>query len=119
MDGKLNLKDEQEILMNTADLMVDVFNAESLLLRVEKLNDILDKKNKQEVYDAMLQVFYADATARIHKFATDAIASFAEGDLLRTFLMGLKRFTKYPAVNVKEKRRLIADTMLESNSYCF
>ena len=119
MDGKLNLKEEQEILMNTADLMVDVFNAESLLLRVEKLNDIADKKNNQEVYDAMLQVFFADATARIHKFATDAIASFAEGDLLRTFLMGLKRFTKYPAVNVKEKRRLIADTMLESNSYCF
>jgi alkylation response protein AidB-like acyl-CoA dehydrogenase len=119
MDGKLNLKEEQEILMNTADLMVDVFNAESLLLRVEKLNDKFDKKNSQEVYDAMLQVFFADATARIHKFATDAIASFAEGDLLRTFLMGLKRFTKYPPVNVKEKRRLIADTMLEANSYCF
>jgi alkylation response protein AidB-like acyl-CoA dehydrogenase len=119
MDGKLNLKEEQEILMNTADLMIDVFNAESLLLRVEKLNDKLDKKNNQEVYDAMLQVFFADATSRISKNATDAIASFAEGDLLRTFLMGLKRFTKYPAVNVKEKRRLIADTMLEANSYCF
>jgi hypothetical protein len=119
MDGKLNLKEEQEILMNTADIMIEVFNAESLLLRVEKLNDRSDKKNSQDVYEAILQVFFADATSKISKFATDAICSFAEGDLLRTFLMGLKRFAKYPPVNVKEKRRLIADTMLESNSYCF
>lgn len=119
MDGKLNLKDEQEILMNTADIMVDIFNAESLLLRVEKLNDISDKKIAQETYDAILQVFLSDATARISKNATDAISSFAEGDLLKTFLMGLKRFTKYPPVNVKEKRRHIADTMLQHNGYCF
>lgn len=119
MDGKLNLKDEQEILMNTADIMVDIFNAESLLLRVEKLNDISDKKIAQETYDAILQVFLSDATARISKNATDAICSFAEGDLLKTFLMGLKRFTKYPPVNVKEKRRHIADTMLQHNGYCF
>jgi alkylation response protein AidB-like acyl-CoA dehydrogenase len=119
MDGKLNLKEEQEILMNVADLMIEVFNVESLLLRVEKLNDIHDKTVSQDVYDAMLQVHFMDSTTRIHKFATDAIASFADGDLLRTFLMGLKRFTKYPPVNVKEKRRLIADTMLAANGYCF
>ncbi len=119
MDGKINLKEEQEILMNTADIMIEVFNAESLLLRVEKLQDRFDKKNSQEVYEAMMQVFFADATAKISKFATDAICSFAEGDLLKTFLMGLKRFAKYPPVNVKEKRRLIADTMLEANGYCF
>jgi alkylation response protein AidB-like acyl-CoA dehydrogenase len=119
MDGKLNLKDEQEILMNTADIMIEIFNAESLLLRIQKLSDRTDKPVTQEVYDAMLQVFFADATAKISKLATDAICSFAEGDLLKTFLMGLKRFAKYPPVNVKEKRRLIADTMLESNSYCF
>lgn len=119
MDGKLNLKEEQEILMNTADIMIEIFNAESLLLRVQKLNNHTDKLVSQEVYDAMLQVFMADATAKIHKYATDAICSFADGDLLKTFLMGLKRFTKYPPVNVKEKRRLIADTMLGNNSYCF
>lgn len=119
MDGKLNLKEEQEILMNTADIMTEVFNAESILLRVEKLQEVSTKKNNQEVYEAIMQVFFSDATSKINKFATDAIASFAEGDLLRTFLMGIKRFTKYPAVNVKEKRRLIADTMLATNEYCF
>jgi len=119
MDGQLNLKEEQEIVMNIADIMIEIFNAESLLLRVEKLNAISDKKVKQEVYDAILQVFYADATAKIGKYANDAICSFAVGDLLKTFLMGLKRFLKYPPVNVKANRRLIADTLLEANGNCF
>jgi alkylation response protein AidB-like acyl-CoA dehydrogenase len=118
MDGKLNLKEEQELLINMADIFIDIYNAESMLLRVEKLRD-RDKKIAQEVYEAMLQVFFHDATARISKNATDAICSFAEGDLVKTFLMGLKRFTKYPPVNIKEKRRLIAQTMLNENTYCF
>ncbi len=119
MDGKLNLKEEQEILMNCADMLTDLFLAESALLRVEKIAGRSDKPQPQEVYDAILQVFLHDATARMAKNATDALASFAEGDLLKTFLMGLKRFTKYPPVNVKEKRRLIARALLQANGWCF
>jgi len=118
MDGKLNLKDEQEILMNCADMLIDLYAAESMLLRVQKLVN-LPKEQPQEVYDAMLQVFFHDATARMGKNATDALASFAEGDLLKTFLMGLKRFTKYPAVNVKVKRRVVAEALLKANGWAF
>ncbi len=119
MDGKLNLKDEQEVLMNCADMLIDLFVAESLLLRVQKLSPRAEKPQPQEVYDAMLQVFMHDASARMAKNATDALASFAEGDLLKTFLMGVKRFTKYPPVNVKGKRRLIAKAVREANGWCF
>ena len=119
MDGKLNLKEEQEILMNCADMFIDLFAAESMLLRIQKLAGRTTKPQPQEVYDAMLQVFLHDATARMTKNATDALASFAEGDLLKTFLMGVKRFTKYPPVNVKEKRRLIAGALREENGWCF
>ncbi|MBK7937450.1 MAG: acyl-CoA dehydrogenase family protein [Lewinellaceae bacterium] len=118
MDGKLNLKEEQEILMNCADMMIDLFSAESMLLRIQKLGG-LPKEQPREVYDAMLQVYFHDASARIAKNATDALVSFAEGDLLKTFLMGLKRFAKYPPVNVKEKRRLVADAVLKANGWCF
>ena len=118
MDGKLNLKDEQEILMNCADMLIDLFCAESMLLRVHKLNG-RDKAQPQEIYDAMLQVFFHDATQRITKNATDALASFAEGDLLKTFLMGVKRFAKYPPVNVKEKRRVVAAALLKANGWAF
>jgi alkylation response protein AidB-like acyl-CoA dehydrogenase len=119
MDGKLNLQAEQEILMNMSDLMAETFNCESTLLRVHKLAGMSEKPQPQDVYEAVLKVQFADATARINKWATDALCSFAEGDLLKTFLMGLKRFTKYPPVNVKESRRVIAKAMIDKNEYCF
>jgi alkylation response protein AidB-like acyl-CoA dehydrogenase len=118
MDGKLNMKEEQELLMNCADMLIDLFAAESMLLRVQKLAGI-QKEIPQEVYDAMLQVYFHDATARMGKNATDALVSFAEGDLLKTFLMGVKRFLKYPPVNVKEKRRLVAGFLRKANGWCF
>jgi len=119
MDGKINLKHEQEILMNVADMMVDLLMAESTLLRVEKLSEKATTKHPMKIYEAMLKVFMCDATARVHKNATDALASFAEGDLLKTMLLGLKRFTKYPPINVKVARREIAEVMIDANEYPF
>jgi hypothetical protein len=119
MDGKLNLKDEQEILMNCADMMIDLFAAESMLLRIMKIEQRSDMAQPKEVYEAMLQVFFHDVTARMSKNATDAIASFTEGDLLKTFLMGVKRYTKYPPVNVKTQRRVIAEALRGANGWCF
>lgn len=119
MDGELNLKEEQEVLMNVADMIIDTYLAESLLLRVEKIAEMGNGKQPQELYDAMLRTFLHDATARMNKSATDALASFAEGDLLRTLLMGVKRFTKYPVQNVKANRRAIAKALIEANEYCF
>jgi alkylation response protein AidB-like acyl-CoA dehydrogenase len=117
MDGQLNLKDEQEILMNVADMMIDCFNAESILLRVEKLAD-MEKDNPQEIYDAILKLYVNDATSRVVKSATDALASFAEGDLLGVMLRGVKRFAKYPPQNVKVLRRQIARQLIAANGYC-
>ena len=117
MDGKLDLRNEQEILMNVADILAETYNCESALLRVHKLAG-MEKANSQEVYDAILKVQFTDATARVAKAATDALTSFAEGDLLKTFLMGLKRFTKYPPVNVKNERRKIAAALIAANTFC-
>jgi alkylation response protein AidB-like acyl-CoA dehydrogenase len=117
MEGTLDLKSEQEILMNIADMMIDVFNAESTLLRVEKLAGMENKKQSQDVYDAILKTFITDATARMNKNATDALTGFAEGDLLKTMLLGLKRFTKYQPINVKAARRLVASKLIEANDY--
>ena len=117
MDGQLNLKEEQEILMNVSDMMMDAFMAESLLLRVQKLENRATDID-QAIYDDILHVFLIDATDRLRKNATDALTSFAEGDLLRTMLMGLKRFTKFPPVNVKKARRRVAQVLIDANDYC-
>jgi len=119
MDGKMNLKEEQEILMNVADMMIDAFVAESLLLRVEKLSEMEGKKIEQEVYDAILKTFISDATARMAKNGNDAVCSFASAELLKPMLMGIKRFTKYEPINVKAMRRIVAAQLIEENAYCF
>ena len=88
-------------------------------MRVRKLESMDKKPQAQELYDAIMKTFFFDAQARMQKNATDALVSFIEGDLLKTFLMGVKRFTKYPPTNVKNHRRAIAKTLIEQNEYCF
>ena len=118
MDGKLNLKTEQMLLLGVADMMIDAFLVESTLLRVRKLAGMpAARKVDQGVYDAMLRVLTSDAQARIEKAAKDALASFAAGDVLRALTMGVKRFTKYPTPNVRDDRRAVADAQLAADAY--
>ena len=118
--GKLNLKGEQMILMNVADMMIDAYLAESTLLRVRKLATLESgRKHDISVYADMLRLFINDAQARIAKSAGDALASFAEGDVLKTLNMGVKRFSKYPSPQVRDARKRIADIQLEANAYAF
>ncbi len=108
--------DEQEIIMNLADMLMMTYAAESMLLRIEKLNSMYDEA-KMGIYKDMLDVYFYDTAPRIHKFGLDAINSFAQGDELMGMTMGMKRFTKVSAVNVVAARRRIADRLIEANKY--
>lgn len=110
----MKLESEQEILMNIADMAIDTFLAESLLLRVMKL---AEKGEDISIYKDVLNSFLYDAADRIHKNGKDAINSFAEGDEQRMILMGLKRFTKVKPFNSKEAKRKIADYMIAERKY--
>lgn len=116
MDGLLNLKTEQEIVMNVSDIIIDTFVSESLLLRILKLYE-MGVKEDFSVYENILRLQIYDAQTRIAKNATDALGSFADGDLLKIMTMGLKRFTKYPVINVRDHRRNIANHLLGANEY--
>jgi len=118
MEGKLNLKEEQMILTNFADMMIESYNAESLLLRVIKLNDSPNRKQDQAVYDAVLKTYLTDVNARMNKCGQDALVSFADDSVLPLMLKGLRAFTKYQPTNVRDARRLIANTLIEANEYC-
>jgi alkylation response protein AidB-like acyl-CoA dehydrogenase len=114
----MNLAKEQEILMNIADMLIEVYVAESLLLRVEKLVSMKGEAAAQAQL-SMLKVYFYDAADKINKSGKDALNSFVEGDEHRMMLMGLKRFTKVDAINSKEERRKIAAQLIEANKYCF
>lgn len=112
------LSKEQEILMNVADIAIQIYQAESVLLRVEKLIATKGEAAAQAEI-AIVKTFFYDAASRIEKAGKDAINSFAEGDEARMMLMGLKRFTKTDAFNPKEARQLIANKLIEANQYNF
>jgi alkylation response protein AidB-like acyl-CoA dehydrogenase len=110
------LSHQQEILMNLADMIIDLYMAESALLRTQKL--IATKGEEACTHQiAMTKVYVFDAVDRINKSGKDAIISFAEGDMQRMMLLGLKRFTKIAPVNVRDLRRQIASKLIEANDY--
>ncbi len=112
------IQNEQEILMNVSDMLMYTYAAESMMLRIEKLNGMYDEE-KMKLYKNMLDVFIYDTASRINKIGIDAVNSFAEGDERQAMLMGMKRFTKVNPVNVKDARRMIADKLIEDNRYNF
>jgi alkylation response protein AidB-like acyl-CoA dehydrogenase len=116
MDGLINLKEEQEILMNISDVLSEIFLVESALLRAIKASG---NGKATEGQAQVISLLFHNAQAKIASFATDALASFADGDLLKTFLMGIKRYTKYAPVNVKNCRRAIASQVLSHTGYPF
>jgi alkylation response protein AidB-like acyl-CoA dehydrogenase len=113
-----SMKEEQEVLMNVADMMIEVFSAESALLKTQKLTELYGEA-KAEVYYDITKVYLSDALERINLHGKHAISAFTDGDEQRVMLMGLKRFTKYEVVNTKTIRRKLADILIAENKYCF
>ena len=112
------IEDEQEVMMNLADILIEIYAAESAMLRTEKLVSMRGEEACAE-YIAMTQVYMATAVDRINAAAKEAIASFTKGDEQKVMLMGLKRFTKMDLVNTKELRRQIADTLIKEGKYAY
>jgi alkylation response protein AidB-like acyl-CoA dehydrogenase len=112
------IADEQEILMNLADMLIEVYVAESALLRTEKLVGIKGEEAcANEI--AMTQIYMHRAVEIAQSAGREAIYAFSEGDEQRLMLLGLKRFTKIEPMNLKEARRKVADHILEKQAYTF
>src|SRR5690606_17196369 len=109
----MQIENEQEILMNIADMAIETFHAESVLLRVMKIVEAKGEAHAS-VYIDIMRTFLYDAADKLNKKGKDAINAFAEGDEQRMILMGLKRFTKADPVNTKDARRRIAHAMIEA-----
>jgi alkylation response protein AidB-like acyl-CoA dehydrogenase len=114
----MTLAKEQEILINAANMIIDSYLAESLLLRIQKSVSIYGEESCKEKLD-MMRVFFYEASNRISYEARNAVNAFAEGDEQRILLMGIKRFTKYANINTKEARQRIAKKLIEEGHYCF
>jgi len=112
------LSKEQEILMNVADMIMETYVSESVLLRVEKLVGMKGESNCAEQL-AIMRVYINDACDKIWLAGKEALNSYGEGDELRMMLMGLKRYTKQEAFNPKAARQIVAEKLIAANKYCF
>jgi alkylation response protein AidB-like acyl-CoA dehydrogenase len=112
----MKLSEEQEVLMNLADMLIEAYVAESTLLRVEKLISLRGEENCK-IEKEMAIVYLHEAVEKAAAAGKQAIYAFADGDELRLMLLGLKRFTKVEPYNLKTARRKIADYVIEKGAY--
>jgi len=114
-----DLDSHQQLLMAAADILIEIYMAESVILRTEKLAKSKGQENVKEQI-AMAQLYLYKAVDIVNSKGKEGIASFSEGDEQRMMLMGLKRFTKYTNLpNVVGLRETIASKLIEENEYCF
>ncbi|TDT45592.1 alkylation response protein AidB-like acyl-CoA dehydrogenase [Maribacter spongiicola] len=113
------LENHQQLMLAASDILIEVYMAESALLRTEK-NAKRFGEEAQATQIAMSRLYLFSATETIINKGKEAIVSFAEGDEQRMMLMGLKRFTKYTNYpNVVALRTQIADKVAADNGYTF
>jgi alkylation response protein AidB-like acyl-CoA dehydrogenase len=111
-----NLQKEQEILVNIADIVSNVYAMESAVLRTEKaLNKSGLEKNKQKLL--YTQVFCQEAFNEIEAHAKETLVATEQGDTLRMMLSALRKFTRYTPINVIAKKREIAQAIIEAERY--
>ena len=114
-----DLDSHQQLLMAASDILIEIYLAESVILRTEKLAKSKGAENIKEQI-AMAQLYLYKAVDIVNSKGKEGIASFAEGDEQRMMMMGLRRFTKYTNIpNVVELREIIAKKLVEENQYCF
>jgi alkylation response protein AidB-like acyl-CoA dehydrogenase len=107
------LTDEQEILCAAADILIDIYAAESAVLRAREAVGRPDAA----LHEAAARTFVNDATQRVQAAATNALAGMAEGDSLRTLLAALRRVLKATPVNTVALRRTLADATVSRDRY--
>src|SRR5699024_6916065 len=93
------IEDEQEILANLANMVGEVFNMESAILRTEKaINTSNVDKNKQKLL--YTEVYVQEAFNRIEADAKEILIAVEEGDNLRMMLSSLRKLTRHTPTNV-------------------
>ncbi|OAB29082.1 Acyl-CoA dehydrogenase [Flavobacterium fryxellicola] len=114
-----DLDAHQQLLMAASDILIEIYMAESTILRTEKLAKKEGEAKVQEQI-AMAKLYLYKAVDIVTQKGKESVISFAEGDEQRMMLMGLRRFTKYANMpNIVGLREVITTKLVSENAYCF
>ena len=115
----VDLEKEQEVLLAISDVLIEIYMAESAILRTEK-NCKRFGEDSQTGQIAMSQLYLYEANELISNKAKELIFSLSEGSEQKFLLMGLKRFTKYYEYPKPiELKRKISKIISTESRYCF
>ena len=114
-----DLDGHQQLLMAAADILIEIYMAESTILRTEK-SAKKEGEDKLKEQIAMAKLYLYKAVDVVTQKGKESVISFAEGDEQRMMLMGLRRFTKYTNMpNIIALRETITTKLVTENEYCF
>lgn len=115
----MELESHQQLILAAAEVMIEIYMAESAMLKAEKVAKMTSEKEAEGQINLAKLCLY-NAVNKISEKGKEAIIYFAGGDEQRMMLMGLKRFTKYTNnPNAIALRKAIAAKVIEENKYCF
>lgn len=111
------LDQQQQVLLALSDILIEVYFAESSLLRTLKNTD-REGQEAQELQQAMVQHYVFEAHNTVLKKAKEVIFSISKDDEQKQLLNVLNQsctYKKYP--NIVTVRTKIADRFIHENSY--
>ncbi|MGM9966017.1 MAG: acyl-CoA dehydrogenase family protein [Rummeliibacillus sp.] len=110
------LEQEQEILVNIANIANQLFAIESVVLRTEKAlaRDGFDKAAQKVLYT---EIFVQEAFAEIEKEAKETIIGSVEGDNARMLLSALRKLTRFTPYNLIAKKRQASVKLIAAEKY--
>jgi alkylation response protein AidB-like acyl-CoA dehydrogenase len=110
------LTEQQEVLGHFADIAMETYALESAVLRARK-REMAEGEEKTALVAAAVRCFAQDAMDRVEVSARRLLAAVDEGDMLRTYLAALRRFTKREVLDTVSLRRKVADAAIEAGGY--
>jgi butyryl-CoA dehydrogenase len=112
----MQIEQEQESMGAIADMVIEVYAMESVLLRTMKIASSQGEA-AAALPIAMTRVYLSQAMDKIEGSARKIIAHVSDGDMLRTQMAILRRLAKHDPVNTIELRQQIAEKVIERGRY--
>ncbi len=117
---KAKLVEEQEIVMNLADILAMAFITESAFLRVKKLNETQGiDTTEMDIKTKMAKLYLYDALDVARKSAHNAIDSYSSGFEKVILKCLVRKMLRTYSINPKDMRRDVADYLIKKGGYKF
>tara|TARA_B100000925_G_scaffold53265_1_gene34760 strand:- start:909 stop:2705 length:1797 start_codon:yes stop_codon:yes gene_type:complete len=107
----------QQSLLGLSDMLIEIYFAESALLRTIKNND---RGHEISYQSDMSKLYLFEATDLIQKKAKEIIGNISKGEAKKTLLKGIHRLCRYEDLpDIISLKNRIAEKVISENKYCF